>query len=96
MKYNNIFKDKIQKILLVSDDRSQVLQTIEELAELIQALLKNINRGKDNIKDIISEMADVIIMLEQLQLIYKIDDESLIKEMKFKINRYLKKKNVNI
>jgi hypothetical protein len=48
----------------------QVLQAIEEMAELTKALLKNVNRGKDNLDDIADEMADVWIMMLQLEKIY--------------------------
>ncbi|TCG10981.1 nucleoside triphosphate pyrophosphohydrolase family protein [Mycoplasma marinum] len=80
-------QNKIKQILESSNDKSQVLQAVEELAELSQALIKNVNRNKDNIDDITQEMADVFIMLEQLKLIYKIDDQELKKQMEFKVNR---------
>ncbi|CAM9144246.1 hypothetical protein MYMA111404_03705 [Mycoplasma marinum] len=87
-------QNKIKQILESSNDKSQVLQAVEELAELSQALIKNVNRNKDNIDDITQEMADVFIMLEQLKLIYKIDDQELKKQMEFKVNRYLKRKGL--
>ena len=49
-----------------------MLQVIEEMSELIKEILKNVNRGKDNISDIIEETADVEIMLEQLKCCYNI------------------------
>ena len=45
----------------------QMLQVIEEMSELIKEILKNINRHKDNVDEIIEETADVEIMLEQLK-----------------------------
>lgn len=53
----------------------QMLQVIEEMSELIKEILKNVNRGKDNISDIIEETADVEIMLEQLKCCYNIKQE---------------------
>ena len=53
----------------------QMLQVIEEMSELIKEILKNINRGKDNISEIIEETADVEIMLEQLKCCYNIKQE---------------------
>ena len=53
----------------------QMLQVIEEMSELIKEILKNVNRGKDNISDIIEETADVEIMLEQLKCCYNITQE---------------------
>lgn len=51
---------------------AQMLQVIEEMSELTKEILKNINRKKDNIAEIIEETADVEIMLEQLKCCYNI------------------------
>lgn len=50
----------------------QMLQAIEEMSELTKEILKNINRQKDNIDELVEETADVEIMLEQLKLCYNI------------------------
>ena len=50
----------------------QMLQVIEEMSELTKEILKNINRKKDNVAEIIEETADVEIMLEQLKCCYNI------------------------
>ena len=48
----------------------QMLQVIEEMSELTKEILKNVNRHKDNINELIEETADVEIMLEQLKYCY--------------------------
>lgn len=48
---------------------------VEEMSELMKEILKNVNRGKDNLAEIIEETADVEIMLEQLKENYQIADE---------------------
>lgn len=53
----------------------QMLQVIEEMSELIKEILKNINRKKDNIAEIIEETADVEIMLNQLKCCYDIFEQ---------------------
>ncbi len=53
----------------------QMLQVIEEMSELTKEILKNINRKKDNINELIEETADVEIMLEQLKICYNITDD---------------------
>ena len=53
----------------------QMLQAIEEMSELIKEILKNINRKKDNIAEIIEETADVEIMLAQIKCCYNISQE---------------------
>lgn len=53
----------------------QMLMVVEEMAELTKEILKNINRGKSNIAEIIEETADVEIMLEQLKENYQIAEK---------------------
>ena len=53
----------------------QMLQVIEEMSELIKEILKNVNRKKDNVAEIIEETADVEIMLEQLKCCYDIKEK---------------------
>lgn len=53
----------------------QMMQVIEEMAELTKEILKNINRKKDNIAEIIEETADVEIMLGQLKCCYGIEKQ---------------------
>lgn len=51
---------------------AQMLQVIEEMSELAKEILKNVNRKKDNIAELVEETADVEIMLEQLKCCYGI------------------------
>ncbi len=53
----------------------QMLQVIEEMSELTKEILKNVNRKKDNIDELIEETADVEIMLEQLKCCYGIKSQ---------------------
>ena len=53
----------------------QMLQVIEEMSELTKEILKNVNRKKDNIDELIEETADVEIMLEQLKANYGIEEK---------------------
>ena len=49
--------------------QSQLTVAMEEMAELTKELSKNI-RGNDNIFAIAEETAEVLIMLEQIQMIF--------------------------
>ena len=51
---------------------AQLLVLLEEMSELSKEILKHVNRGKDNMDEIIDETADVEIMLEQLKYIFDI------------------------
>ena len=64
-----------------------MLQAIEEMSELTKELIKNINRNEDNETEIILEMADVTIMLSQLNIIYDIDPNKLLGAIEYKLLR---------
>ncbi len=81
--------NEIKKILLHFGNKNQKKKVIEELSELIKAIIK------DNRKNIIEEIADVEIMLEQLKMIYLIDFHEIqsikdekIKKVLFKIKSH--------
>jgi NTP pyrophosphatase (non-canonical NTP hydrolase) len=59
---------------------------MEECAELIQAISK-MKRGKDNIDNLIEEMADVLIAFSQLRYIYGITDDDIIEWLDAKQDR---------
>ena len=63
------FKNIIQKAIDTYGVDSQIKMAIEECSELINALTKAW-RGRSTNEDIITEIADVIIMCEQLAVIF--------------------------
>lgn len=87
-------KRKVREIAAHYGIKSQEQVAIEECAELIQAITKN-NRGAQigseyvkKISDVAGEIADVLIMCEQLAYLYGIGE--LVKEqIDFKIARQL-------
>ena len=64
---NNI--DLYKKLILKYGKEAQIIVAIEELSELQKELTKWL-RGKGNICDVAEEIADVQIMLEQLEFMY--------------------------
>lgn len=52
---------------------NQEKMVVEEMSELTKEICKHW-RGRDNLDAIADEIADVTIMLEQLQLIYNLND----------------------
>lgn len=56
---------------------AQVIQTLEEMSELQKELIKNINRGADNRKEILAEFIDLRFMLEQIKVIYDFTDSEI-------------------
>ena len=72
----DINEEKLYKRALADwGKEAQMLMVIEEMSELTKEILKNINRKKDNIAEIIEEAADVEIMLGQLKCCYDIEQQ---------------------
>lgn len=65
----------LKRALKTWGEEAQMLMVVEEMSELMKEILKNINRKKDNIAQIVEEPADVEIMLEQLKENYNIEDK---------------------
>lgn len=62
-----------EQALAAYGERAQVLMVIEEMSELTKEICKHF-RGRPNIEELADEVADVTIMLEQLRLIYGLND----------------------
>lgn len=62
-------------------EKHQIEKVKEELQELIDAINK---KDPDNI---LEEMADCIIMIKQLQIIYKFTNEQIDEQIDFKMDR---------
>jgi len=74
---NERTKQIIADIQKYKGENFVILCAVEEMAELSKELLKNINRGKDNRDDIVEEVADVLVCLEYIKIIYGISDAYL-------------------
>ena len=64
----------LEKAIQTWGKQAQVLMVLEEMAELQKEILKNINREKNNISELVDEVTDVEIMLTQLKMIYGIEN----------------------
>lgn len=65
----------LKRALKTWGEKAQMLMVVEEMSELMKEILKNINRKKNNISEIVEETADVEIMLEQLKENYQIEEK---------------------
>ena len=81
-------KESLEKILNYYGYEAQTIQAIEEMAELSKELCKYLN-GRGKSEKVIEEMADVQIMLNQLKLLFYVEDDELEKEMQYKVARTL-------
>lgn len=64
----------------------QIIVAIEELSELQKELCKSL-RGKENKENIIEEIADVLIMIDQIIMYYDLNAEEIYKVVDYKITR---------
>ena len=75
-------------------DKKQLLQACEECAELIQAISKATRyTGKSYVDGVCEEIADVLIMCEQVRRIFGISNVDIGKERERKLarlERYIK------
>lgn len=71
-------------------EEMQIDIAIEEMAELIKELIKH-KRGANNRNAVVEELADVVIMVAQLGMIFEVDEKELDKRLDFKINRLRKR-----
>ncbi len=79
-------EDELLEIINNYGVKNQLKHLQSEVYELTEAILC----GDDNYH-VTEEIADVMVMLKQFQLWYKIKDEEIQDIMKFKIDRQLKR-----
>lgn len=71
---------------------AQIGQTYEELGELITALHKY-QRDHDKIGEVTEEMADVLIMIEQIRYLLGIKTADVLAEIDRKVDRQIERIN---
>ena len=65
---NKIINDAVE----IYGDKAQIEMAVEEMGELLSAISK-FDRGRINSDEVCSEIADVMIMMKQLAIIYSVD-----------------------
>lgn len=85
-------RSKLRFIIDTFSEDAQKLMAIEEMSELIKEICKDFrgNTNKDAIKE---EIADVLVMIEQLRIIYDIKLSDIHKVMNQKIERTMERIN---
>lgn len=83
-------EEMINRIADMYGKEPQLVMLMEECGELIQACSKQLRRKDKSINNLIEELADVSIMIEQIEHLYGI--KSLVDdEMEYKLNRQLER-----
>lgn len=83
-------EEMINRIADMYGKETQLVMLMEECGELIQACSKQLRRKDKSINNLIEELADVRIMIEQIEHLYGI--KSLVEdEMEYKLIRQLER-----
>lgn len=85
MNYQEV-TDTYKKAIDLYGEKAQKLMAIEEMSELTKEICKDF-RGKLNREHLVEEMADVLITIEQLAIIYEISDVAIFDACYEKIER---------
>lgn len=80
----------IQKIIDYYGEDLQLTQVIEELSELTKEVCKYL-KGSDSHEQITEEIADVLLMIEQLIIICGLNHSDITKIMQEKLERTLQR-----
>lgn len=84
------YHDAEKQILDHYGQKKQELQAVQELSELILLLAARPDQRGDNYEqNILSELADVQIMCEQIQIMHKISNRAIADMKSYKLRRQL-------
>lgn len=78
--------DTYKKAIETYGEKAQKLMAIEEMSELTKEICKDF-RGKLNREHLIEEVADVLITIDQLIMMYEISEEEIVSMCIRKMNR---------
>ena len=83
-------QDELYNELLTTRTHNQVVVAIEELSEFAKELCKYL-RGKADAGHILEEYVDVMIMMEQMKLLFNLQDEDIQRFKDYKLLRLEKR-----
>lgn len=90
MTYNSAQRSIMAKIISYYGHEPQKMMLLEEMAELQKEICKGMRYDPD-LEAITEEVADVLIMLEQIQMMYHISETKLHKITNEKLHRQLRR-----
>lgn len=83
-------KSILAKAIVKNGILPQSMIAVEELSEL-QKEISKATRGFENKSALTEEIADVLIMIEQVKMIYNLSDKEIQQQIDHKINRLEKR-----
>ena len=85
------YKEKLYKIIKKHGISNQLKKLSEEVFELQEAIID----GNERLKHITEEFADVMVLLNQIKEVYKLDENEIKNIMKLKIDRQCERDGIN-
>lgn len=89
-------KNKLDIIIKHFGKYPQIIKLAEEFGELNKAILNRENGFTMTNGEITSELADVYILLEQIKMMYEVDENEVQNVIDMKVDRVFDKYNINI
>lgn len=85
-------KSKCRRIAEHYGRKNQERQAVSELCELQYVLTRRLEqRHADWQNDLLDEMADCLVMIEQLRALYDISDDEVNDRVNYKLNRQIER-----
>lgn len=81
---------KLARIINFHGIRSQKMMMLEEMAELQKEICKDFRYERSN-NAILEELADVLIMIEQMLIVYEISESEIMEMVDKKIDREIER-----
>lgn len=85
-----IDKNKLQQYIDTYGTEKQSMVAMEECSELIQAISKRVRKGTSVDDNLAEEIADVLVCIEQLKIMYSISNSKIEQWIEYKMNRGVK------
>lgn len=89
MIYPEVNDELAKKVIFTFGKEKQVIKCMEELAELAKAVSKANDNSKDDLMrlDLSSEIADVLIMINQMRILFNLNKDAILDMISFKESR---------
>lgn len=88
------YKEKLKKIFNTHSASEQLKKLSEEVFELQEAIL-DYEYSYNNKQNITEELADVMVILNQIMLVYDLDENDITRCQKYKIDRQCRRDGID-
>ena len=93
------YKNKLYKIIKKHGISNQLKKLSEEIFELQESIINYMDcgyiDGTEHLDHITEEFADVMVLLNQIKEVYRLDEDEIMNIMKLKIDRQCKRDDID-